>query len=207
MNDDDVMTAVRQPLAEVHMTTPLDDVVRHGKSLRNRRWLRGTCGVTALAGAIAVAAALLVPGGSSTPPPWTVTKVSDDTIKVSIHDLRDPEGLQKELRADGIRARVTFDSLSTPPSIRAHDAHLPKVCIPYRGTGGTFPDNGNMGSDLGYGYPTNIEFTLSTSDYPSGSGIVINAAAAIRIAKGEPNQHRTLVRTWRVVDTPKCLGS
>jgi hypothetical protein len=39
---------------------------------------------------------------------WTVAKQSDGTILVTIRELFDPAGLQRKLRADGVRASVTF---------------------------------------------------------------------------------------------------
>lgn len=203
MNDDDLTTAVREPLADVHLTTPLDEITRRGKALRNHRRLRGVTGMTALAGAIAVAAALLVPGGTSTPPPWTVTKVSDDTIKVSINDLKDPQGLERELRADGIPARVEFEiarhSRKLNPHSRAAEIWLAKHPLPLPpSTCHQLP--GDVLHNPGSNWP--VLFTIRTSDFPKGTGLFIGAAETIE------HGHRAAgVIASRVVATPKCLGS
>ena len=39
---------------------------------------------------------------------WTVVKQTDGTVSVTIRGLRDPAGLQRRLREDGIPASVTF---------------------------------------------------------------------------------------------------
>jgi hypothetical protein len=203
MNDDELMTAVREPLADVHLTTPLDEITRRGKTLRNRRRLRGVTGVTAVAGAIAVAAALLVPGGTSTPPPWTVTKVSDDTIKVTINDLKDPEGLEQELRADGIPARVEFGVTRPPrklnPHSRAVEIWVGKHPVPLLpSTCHQLP--GEVLHNPGSGWP--MLYTIRTSDFPKGTGLFIGAAEAI-----EHGHTGVAAMASRVVATPKCLGS
>ncbi len=37
MNDDELITLMKEPFAAVHMTMPLDQVVRHGRAVRTRR--------------------------------------------------------------------------------------------------------------------------------------------------------------------------
>jgi hypothetical protein len=41
---------------------------------------------------------------------WTVSKLADGNIRVTVRDLKDPAGLQRKLRADGVPASVTFAS-------------------------------------------------------------------------------------------------
>lgn len=113
MNDDKLTTLLKEPFADVHMTMPLDQVVRHGRAVRTRRRrLRGLTGAVALAGSAIAAVALLVPGGNPVTAQlaaWTVTRDPDVGITVTVNHMKDPEGLQATLRADGIPARVTFD--------------------------------------------------------------------------------------------------
>jgi alpha-D-ribose 1-methylphosphonate 5-triphosphate synthase subunit PhnH len=47
--------------------------------------------------------------------PWTVAKQADGTITVTLAALRDPAGLQRALRADGVRANITFASHHPAP--------------------------------------------------------------------------------------------
>lgn len=45
MNEDELIALMKEPFADVHMTMPLDQVVRHGGAVRaRRRRLRGVTG-------------------------------------------------------------------------------------------------------------------------------------------------------------------
>jgi hypothetical protein len=113
MNDDKLTTLMKEPFADVHMTMPLDQVVRRGRAVRTRRRrLRGLTGAVTLAGSAVAAVTLLVPGGhpvTAQLAAWTVTRDPDLGITVTVNHMKDPGGLQATLRADGIPARVTFD--------------------------------------------------------------------------------------------------
>jgi hypothetical protein len=124
MNDQDVITTVRGPFADVRMTVPLDDVVSRGRKLRGRRRVRGITGAAALIGGAAATVALLASGGHPSGNPgaarlagWTVTRAADGSVSVVVNQLKDPAGLQATLRADGIPVRVTFSDANavTPP--------------------------------------------------------------------------------------------
>ena len=111
MNDDDVITTVREPFADVRMTTPVDAVTARGRSIR-RHQLQG---VTAAAAAVAAAASLVIfavlPGARPAPvrlAAWTVITEPTGIVAVSIRDLRDPAGLQRALQAHGVPAIVRF---------------------------------------------------------------------------------------------------
>ena len=112
MNDDELITLMKEPFADVHMTIPADEVIRHGRTVRTRRRrLRGLTGAVALSGSAVAAVALLVPGGQATTArlaAWTVSRDPDGGITVTVNQMTDPGGLQATLRADGIPARVTF---------------------------------------------------------------------------------------------------
>ena len=143
MNDDELITLMKEPFAGVRMTMPLDQVVRHGRAVRTRRRLRGLTGAVALAGSVTAAVALLPAGGQAHPVPggitgtpqlaaWTVTRDPDGGITVTVNQMRDPAGLQATLRADGIPARVTFDP------VHAMTQPLPAGC-----TAPKLPDRAN----------------------------------------------------------------
>jgi hypothetical protein len=114
MNDHDLITAVRDSFTGVHSDTPVEQIVRRSRAVRARR------GVPALTAAVAVVAAAwlavtwLLPGHSATVQPgihltaWTVVKHADGTVYVRINQLRDPGGLQRKLRAEGVPASVVF---------------------------------------------------------------------------------------------------
>ncbi|GAA3837868.1 hypothetical protein GCM10022226_70020 [Sphaerisporangium flaviroseum] len=73
-----------------------------------RTRVRRLLGVTAVAGT-AAAAAIAVPlvTGTGTPA-YAVTRNPDGTVTLTIHELRDPEGVEKDLAAEGVRADVTY---------------------------------------------------------------------------------------------------
>jgi hypothetical protein len=125
MNDDELITLMKAPFADVHMTMPTDQVIRHGRRLRGHRRLYGLTGTVALAAGAITAVALLVPGGhpaTAQLAAWTVTRDPDGGVTVTVNQMKDPAGLQAILRADGIPARVTFDP------VRAMNQPLPAGC-------------------------------------------------------------------------------
>jgi hypothetical protein len=64
MNDNEVITAVKEPFVGVHMTASLDTIVRRGRVLRRRRRLPGLAGAAAaVSAAAAVAIVTLGPTG------------------------------------------------------------------------------------------------------------------------------------------------
>ena len=68
MNDDDLMTAVRNSFTSVHVTTPVEQITRRGRALRARRRIPALAGALAVAAAAALAVTSLHPG---TPGPAT----------------------------------------------------------------------------------------------------------------------------------------
>jgi hypothetical protein len=111
MNDDTLMTAVREPFAAVRMDIPVEQIVRRGRAVRARRRIPGLAGAAAAVAGGALAAAMLLPAGhpaGAQLAAYSVTKQPGGTIVVTINELRDPSGLQARLRADGVPARVTF---------------------------------------------------------------------------------------------------
>jgi hypothetical protein len=138
MNDHDLITAVRDSFAGVRSGTPVEQIVRRSRVVRARRR------VPALTAAVAVVAAglavtWLLPGHPATVQPgihltaWTVVKHADGTVYVRINQLRDPAGLQRKLRADGVPASVVFGNpmnVHQNPCQWYHGNHsglLPKV--------------------------------------------------------------------------------
>jgi hypothetical protein len=138
MNDDSALGAVRDSLAtardsltDVHMNTPLDDIVRHGRAARRRHRLTGLAGAAAVTIGAALVVTTLLPASHQVSRPssarlaaWTVTRQADGNISVTIRELRDPAGLRRMLRADGVPASVRFS-----PS-----RHRPNPCRGYDGS-------------------------------------------------------------------------
>jgi hypothetical protein len=120
MNDDELMTAVRESFADVHSATPVEQIVSRSRAVRTRWRIPAMAGATAVAAAAAVAVTTLLAGHQPRHPvtvqlaAWTVVKQADGTVYVTVRELRDPAGLQGTLRADGIPASVTFTGQPNP---------------------------------------------------------------------------------------------
>jgi hypothetical protein len=151
MNDEQLMTAVREEFSGVRMGTPLVETVRWGRALRARRRVWGAAGVVvtaALAGATAMA--VTAPGGGTSGPAlsypasasvgpgigaptggtgttldaWTVTAGPGGTVDVTVRQLSDAAGLQRALQVAGVPARVAFQD-GTP----SDSPPLPTGCV------------------------------------------------------------------------------
>jgi hypothetical protein len=138
MSDSELLTAVRGRLSAIPLAGPPDvtTIMARGRAHRHRHLVRGVTGTLAAAAGAAVAVAALAPAShpasqhaSSQPDAqlaaWTVARLADGNVSVTIRQLEDPAGLQSTLRADGIPASVTFTSQQDP------------ACQPY--PGGTIP--------------------------------------------------------------------
>jgi hypothetical protein len=124
MNDDELMTAVRESFADVRSATALDRIVSRSRAVRARRRIPAVTGVLALAAGAAVAVSVaLVPASHQPSHPvhaqlaaWTVSKQADGTILVKLREFRDRAGLQRKLRADGVPASVIFVKAGNVPT-------------------------------------------------------------------------------------------
>ena len=162
MTDDDLITLVREQRSNVHMDTPVEQIVGRGRALRARRRLPGVAaGALAVAAAATLAVTALQPTGhhAGPQPPihltaWTVTRQADGTITVTVRQLRDPQGLRVTLRADGVPASVTFFG------------HEPRACQPYPKMSAAL-----MGKVFGgHGPP----LVIHPAALPSGAGVQLN---------------------------------
>lgn len=114
MNDEELIMAVRGQRDKVPMNTPVEQIISRGRSVRARRRVRrlaGTLAVAAAAAAVAVAVAVatLVPSGHPAQlAAWTVSRQADGKIHITIRELRDPAGLQRTLRAEGVPTVVSY---------------------------------------------------------------------------------------------------
>jgi hypothetical protein len=142
MNDDQLMTALRDSFAEVRLAVPVEQTARRGRVLRGRSRayrIAGVAGVAAIAGLTAVAVTGLgrstVPAtasprpiasagtGGTTLDAWTVTKGPGGAIDATVRQLEDAAGLQAALRADGIPIRVAFQA-----GLPSDSPPLPRGC-------------------------------------------------------------------------------
>jgi hypothetical protein len=187
MADDDLITMVREQRSNVHMDVPVAQIVGRGRVLRARRRIPGlAAGALAVAAAAALAVTALLPASHQAGPQppaqlaaWTVTKQADGTITVTVRQLRDPAGLQRKLRADGVPASVTFFG------------HQPRACHRYP------PSEVLMAEVFGHQGPPLV---IHPKALPHGAGIQLNPGhyphgAPIALAAG-------LVRA-----SPRCTGT
>jgi len=114
MTDHDLITAVRDSFTDVHSDTPVEQIVRRSRAVRARRRIPALTAAVAVAAAAGLAVTGLLPGHPATVQPgihlsaWTVVRHADGTVYIRINQLRDPAGLQRKLRADGVPASVVF---------------------------------------------------------------------------------------------------
>ena len=138
ISDSDVLTAVRDRLSGMPLASPPDvkAIMARGRARRHRRMIPGVTGALAAAAVAALAVTTLAPAGqvasrqgnhqgSGQPTvrlaAWTVTKLASGNISITVRELKDPAGLQRALRADGVPASVAFAGEQNP------------ACQPYPG--------------------------------------------------------------------------
>ena len=121
MNDQELITAVKQSVSGVHMRVPAEQIVNRSRAIRSRRRIPAVVGALAVAtGAAFAVTGTLAPSGQASHQPtaqlaaWTVTEQANGDIKVTIRELRNPAALQRTLRADGVPASVTFAGQQNP---------------------------------------------------------------------------------------------
>jgi hypothetical protein len=186
MNDNELIAVVREQRNKVHMTTPVEQIINRGYTVRARRRIPGLAGVLAVVAAAAFAVIALPASHPASHQPgvqlaaWTVVKQADGTVSVTIRELRDPAGLQSRLRADGVPASVNFSG------------HRNLSCQRY--TAGIALINRVFTVQSAGGFPVMV---IHPSALPSGAGVEINPPAqpAIRVAIG------------LVYASPQCTGS
>jgi hypothetical protein len=158
---------------------------------RFARWLRAGMAAAAvtLAATAAITVTALLPAGHPASPPqpgaqlaaWTVVRHGDGTVTVTIRQLRDPAGLQRRLRADGIPASVTFCG------------QLPRSCQRYAGLSQALVNRVFSGRQQGR-FPVMV---IHPAALPHGAGVAINPPdqpPVVRVAIG-------LVHA-----SPRCTG-
>ena len=141
MNDNELITTVRESVADIHSATALAQIISRGRAVRARRRIPAVAGTLAVAAGTALAVTTLLPAGhlassahlpSSARPgghpasvrlaAWAVAEQANGDIDVTINQLQNPAGLQATLRADGLPVNVSFS------------APLSASCQPYAAT-------------------------------------------------------------------------
>jgi hypothetical protein len=179
MNDNELITAVRESVVGVYSATPVEQIISRGRAVRARRAIPAVSGVLAVAvgttlvvttllpashpGGLAAghqAAASVQPGSHSASvrlTAWTVARQANGDIDVTINQLRNPAGLQNTLRADGLPVNITFSGpLSSAP------------CQPYNGGLGSLRTVTHWQTSGG-----SAVLVINPSALPSGIGLAI----------------------------------
>jgi len=199
MNDDELITAVKESVTGVHMDIPAGQIVSRSRAIRARRRIPALAGALAVAAGTALAVTALLPSG---PQPgksagaqlaaWTVVKQPNGDSRVTIHELRDPARLQRTLRTDGVPASVTYIGQSNP------------ACQPYGLSGSqgrhllgsmvtTLPGHGNL-----------RVLVIHPSAFPAGAGLAIAAGHPDQSPRGGGIE---LTIGPPVKASPQCTGS
>jgi hypothetical protein len=189
MNDSELITAVRESFAGVHSDTGVEQIVSRSRAMRARRRVPVLAAALAVAAGAAAGVTALTPAQhqASRPPgaqlaAWTVVKRADGTVSVTLRQLRDPGGLQRRLRADGVPATVTFFGGTTPRSCRRYPMNDALINRVFSGrTAGGFP-----------------VMTIHVSALPPDAGVQINPPAQ------QPVRN---VAIGLVYASPSCTGS
>jgi hypothetical protein len=116
MNDDELITLLRDQRDRISMATPVAEIIGRGRVVRGRRRVPRLAGaMAAAAGAVAAGAvaavAMLVPGthpAAAQLAAWTVTRQADGDVTLTIRELSNPDGLAAALQRDGVPAFVAF---------------------------------------------------------------------------------------------------
>lgn len=189
-NHGHLVTAVQESLAGVHMDTPLETIISHGRKIRARRRIPTLAGALAALAAAAVVVSALLPAGhpaSMQLAAWTVAKQSNGTVKVTIRQLHDPAGLQHTLRADGIPSAVAFYHSQNPACRnypKASERLTQKIVHP-----------------LEYGH-SDVVLLLHPSALPDQAGVAI----AVGPVWVHGKKHFSMVYSL-IQASPRCTGS
>jgi hypothetical protein len=218
VNDNDLISAVRESVSDMHMRVPDQDIIRRGRAIRARRRAIPAAAAALAVAAGATAAAVLTGTSPATPrhrypvnpsalgssgvqlAAWSVVR-KDGGVRVTIYELRDPAGLQRRLRADGVPASVTYYGHPNrachvdPVSIHRAETVFPlPQPIPGKSfSTGTF-GSGAPGQAAGPGYV----LLINSQHLPRRSGVQI--AATVR------HGHVVFAMPQIVHAQPRCTG-
>jgi hypothetical protein len=215
MNDDELITVLREQRGKVVMTTPVEQIISRGRFVRVRRRVPGVAAGVGAVAAAAVAVGVAFPAShpavrppaaseSASPPSarlaaWTVTRQAGGSIKVTFRQATNPAGLQQTLRADGVPASVTFTGEQNT-ACQAYHVSASQAFWPYGSRPGPLDGSGFINHPE-RAYTTPYAFVIDPSALPSGAGLQIWTSGTPGAADNF-QLHVTLVKT-----SPQCTGS
>jgi hypothetical protein len=197
MTDDDVLAAVRDclttardSLAGEQMTRPARDIIAWARRRRLRHGLAAAA-TTAVIGAVAAPALLPGNSGNGTSPAtlaaWTVTAEPGGKLTVTIRELRDPAGLQRQLRADGVPATVRFTGQTPRPCL--YYPLSPRQGFQLQAK--IFPPTSNTSG--------HTAFTINTTGIPAHIGLWITVSPPRAQAAQDGLRSTDFAATWTLV--------
>jgi hypothetical protein len=196
MNDNELITALREQRDKVPMNTPVDQIISRGRAVRARRRGPAVAGALGAAAAVAFAVSVALPASHPASEPraqlaaWTVARQADGSIRVTIRELHDPAGLQRRLRADGVPASVTFTDQRNP------------ACQGYPGSGSQSQRRHLLSSVASFAGGRDV-MVIHPSALPSGAGLQIYT-----LFQHYPGPRGSFqVAVGLVQASPQCTGS
>ncbi len=196
MNDNELITALREQRGKVPMDTPVEQIISRGRAMRARRRIPRVAAALGAAAAAAFAVSVALPASHPASEPhaqlaaWTVARQADGSIQVTIRELQDPAGLQRTLRADGVPASVTFTGQQNP------------ACQGYPG-GGSQSQRRHLLSSVAGPAAGRDAMVIHPSALPSGAGLQIYT-----LFQNYPGPRGSFqVAVGLVQASPQCTGS
>jgi hypothetical protein len=198
MNDNELITAVRESVTQVHATTPVEHILSRGRAVRARRRIPGLAAALAAAAGAAIALTALPASHPASHAPrvqlaaWTVVKQPGGVIHVTIRELRDPAGLQAALRADGVPASVSFGNGQQT------------ACRPYPGGGFMTSANPALINSVFPPGPPSAAVSIRPSALPSGTGVLLAF-----LQRSDPHSGMPVIQIEGAVvqASQRCTGS
>ena len=195
MTDDDVLAAVRDCLttardraAGAQMTRPARTIIAR---VRRRRLRQGLSAAAAAVVIAAVAAPALLPGSRGASPArqaaWTVITRPGGQVTVTIRELRDPAGLQRQLRADSVPATVRFTGQAPRPCL--YYRLPPKQS--FRLLARIFPQASNTSG--------HIAFTINATAIPARIGLWITLSPPATRGTHDGRRSIDFAASWALV--------
>ncbi|HMG61579.1 MAG TPA: hypothetical protein VK599_01395 [Streptosporangiaceae bacterium] len=156
--------------------------------------------VLGLAGAVAAAAAVALTAipGSPALAAWRVSKNADGLVTVTIQQLRDPAGLARRLRADGVPANVVFLTHHFQPT--TSPSAIPAPCQAPHISDAV---NASLQAKILPDPPVGGTLAIRPSAIPHGLGVFVEAYAA----PGTAGAGNNAIQTDLELASPQCTGS
>jgi hypothetical protein len=187
------------------------EVIRQGDRRHRRSITRlslGGLSATGVVAAVVIGVIALLPASHKPSPPvhtqlaaWTVVKQADGTVLVKIREFRDPAGLQRELRADGIPASVQFNPDNLIDKSAWAIVHFKgNPCQEWSG------GEGQAQNVVTGGSPFTVGMFVHPSAIPSGAGMQFVASRNFGYTT-QSGDGQWDIFEWLVQASPQCTGS